>query len=133
MTIVRSLVVVPLIVACALAGVGVGCTPARPTQGTAPSAATRPTLSRETTQSIKAQIQLRIAQREVVAGEIKALEAQIAAGSESSDTPAGGAKIEAMLAQRGVLAAQVDTLDTVIEAEVERYDALQPSAPIAKP
>jgi len=124
--------VVLLTMAIALAGTGLGCTRARQAQSAA-SAAAQPTSSKETTQAIKAQIQSKIAQRAAVMGELKALDAQIAAGPGGSNPSTDGAKTQAGQTQRSVLAEQLDTLDAELEAEAERYNALQPSAPMTMP
>ena len=122
-----------LLAAIALAGTGLGCAVVRPMPSANGSVAPQPADSRETTQSIKAQMQARIMQRSALADELNALDVRIAAESGSPTTSASTDKLEAMRPQRSVLVTELDTLETVLEAETERYNALQPSAPVAKP
>ena len=131
-TFVRRRAAILLVTVIALAGTGIGCTRARPAQSATPASA-QASSSKETTQAIKAQIQSRVAQRAAVTRELGALGDRAASEPGSSDPSTASAATQVVRAQRAVLAEELDILDAELAAQTERYNALQPWAPMATP
>ena len=131
-TAVRLRAVILLVTAIVLAGTGIGCTRAQPAHSATPASA-QASSSKETTQAIKAQIQSRVAQRAAVTRELGALGDRAASEPGSSSPSTDNATTQVARAQRTALAEELDILDVELAAQTERYNALQPWAPMATP
>jgi len=131
-TFVRRRAAILLVTVIALAGTGIGCTRARPAQSATPASAPASS-SKETTQAIKAQIRSRVAQRAAVMSELGALGDRVAPESGSSSPSTDNATTQVARVQRTALAEELDILDVELAAQTERYNALQPWAPMATP